>query len=255
MLDAPAAPTSRWLLVLAHVRQWVAVAFLGWGAIAEWRAHIDIEKLFAHPETLRDQDPAVLLYLVGAIGLAVRAFWARYWAICILYALLTVHLFWGEVLTQATAFHVGFILLLSGHSMKSLFEQRESTLNRWGTEVDARIHRLRGLFIAQSIALALIWAPGSTLSPIARPLIVVAGLALAGLVFQRTWGALLLLPVLAVEAYLATLTFGQRVHWGDPPAWAFPATLLAGVVVSLAVLTPFLRGIVRTLATERPRAV
>jgi hypothetical protein len=240
--------------MLARVRQWAVVAFLGWGAIEEGRANIDIDKLFAHPEGLFDYDPAMFLYLVGAIGLAVRAFWARYLAICFLVALLTVDVFWRHPLSTYSAFRVGFILLLSGHSMRVLFEQRESGLNRWATAGDARIHRLRGLFIAQSIALAMIWAPAS-LSPIAHPLTLVAGLALAGLVFLRTWGALLLAPILAAEAYLATLTFTHKVHWGDPPAWAFPATLLAAVFVSLLVLAPFLRGMVRNLATERPRAV
>jgi hypothetical protein len=254
MLDAPRSDTMpRWLLILARVRQWIAVALLTYGAVV--MSAREIKSLIAQPLASYDFDPAALFYLAGAIGFAVRAFWARYLAICFAIALLTLDVFWRDPASVWSAFGVGAILLVSGRSMRALFEQRDSRLNRWATVVDARIHRLRGLFIAQAIALAMLWAAGSTLSTIARPLTLVAGLAIGGLVFQRAWGALLLAPVLAGEAYLAVLAFGQKVHLGDPPAWAFPAVLLAVVIVSLAVLAPFLRGVAGKLATERPPAV
>jgi hypothetical protein len=131
--------------------------------------------------------------------------------------------------------------------MRSLFEDRAGGRNRWASALDDRVSRLRVLFVAQSAALAMLWAPGSSLSLIARPVTIAAGVALAGLVFQRTWGALLLVPALALEAYLACCAIGVKVHWGNPPAWSYPATLLVAIGVSLLVLAPFARAFARSL--------
>jgi hypothetical protein len=230
------------------VRQWLAALLAAAGAFFDIKSQIWLIQNSTEPYEL---DPSPLFYVAAAIGLALRAFWARYLAICFAAAIITVKLFWFSDPIAPIAVRLAFILLLSGASMRSLFEESAGGQSRWARNADERIGRLRLLFVAQAVALALIWAPGDHLSPIARPLAIAAGLVLAGLVLQQTWAALLVVPVVGLELYLASRSFGVRVHWGLPPAWSYPATLVATSILSLVVVSPFLRGFVRKLIGER----
>jgi hypothetical protein len=249
-LEAPPDdPTPRWLHVLAHVRRWIVVTFLVIGAVVTAQRQV---VALLDPAASWELDPAWALYLAGAVGFAVRAFWARYLAICFMVALLTLDVFWRSVDASSVTL-LAFILLISGPSMRRLFEDRPDGGGRWGRGGDRRIGLLRVLFVAQAVALALLWGAGARHLPLVRPLALAAGLPLAGLAFQRTWAALLAVPLLAAEAWLALWAFGvDKVHWGTPPAWAFPVTLLATVAASAVVLGPFVRGFVRALGRGEP---
>lgn len=246
--QVPSAP-PRWLMRLAHVRQWLAVALLTLGVLSVARSQV----LFLRdlPLSHFDPDPAVLLYLAGAVGLAVRAFWARYLAICVALAILTIQVFWSAAWSVTVVTGLAFILLLSGPSMRSHFEDRPGQLHGWTAGLDQRIGRLRILFVAQSMALAMLWVPGAALSPIGRPVTLLAGLALAGLVFQRTWGALLMPVILVAEVLLALLFGGLSLPWRAPPAWCFTLTLLAAAGTSAVVIAPFVRAFGQRLAAGR----
>jgi hypothetical protein len=236
--------SSPWLHRLARVRQWVAVAFLAAGVVSVADAQIH---LLRDAPAYHQHDPALFLYAAGALGLALRAFWARYLAICVAAAITTIQVVSGWRVSSSSLLMLAFILLLSGRSMRGLFEGRAGARNRWAADLDRRIARLRVLFVAQSMVLGLVWAAAPDVSPIGRPLTLVAGLALAGLVFQRTWGALLLVPVLAAEIYLAAAAV--RVGWGFAPEGCLPALLVALSGLSAVLLAPLLRAF-----AERVRA-
>ena len=241
---SPSTGPSRWKLVLARIRQWLAVAVLLFGA---WDVGSAQLRMYASRWDALRADPAPLFYLAGGVGLALGMFWARYLAICFATAILAIDVFSARSSVSWLAAGLGFIALLSGRTMEGLFEGRTGRLNRWAAGVDHRVARLRLLFVAQSVVIGLIWAAASRLSPGARPLAVAATLTLGGLVLQRTWAALLLAPIIGLEACLAAQTVGVRIHFGAPPPWTFTATLFVACAVSLAVISPMLAAFARKL--------
>ena len=223
-------------LLLARVRQWTAVVVLGLGAVAELSRQL---QSWSTPSY--HFDPAWMFYFAGATGLALRVFWARYLAICFCSAIMAVTFFYGPTPASAFAFGVPFIALLAGRTMRALFEENPGWLNRWANRLDARVARLRVLFVAQSVAVGLLWAAGDRLSPLAMPLSVAAGVSLVGLVLLQVWGALAIAPLIAAQIYVATQSIGLHPHRGEPPGWAFTAVLFAACALSLVVIAPLLR--------------
>ncbi|APR80813.1 Hypothetical protein A7982_06160 [Minicystis rosea] len=192
-----------------------------------------------HWWAVRYGDPAPIFYTVGAVGLALRLFWARYLAICFAAAVLSVRVLCDGI-SEANLFALGIVVLLSGRSMQSLFEARAARLNHWATELDRRVTRLRMLFVAQAVAIGLIFGWGRWLSPGAVPLVGAAGLTIFGLVFQRTWGVLAIVPVIGLEACLAVRSTQVRLPLIAFPSWCFTAVLSVACAVSLAVIAPLL---------------
>lgn len=233
-ISLPAKPSR--LVLFAHVRRWLAVALMALGAVDMVRWQVHHYQYHGHCSF----DPAPIFYLAGAMGLALRVFWARYLSICFAVAMLSLRFFWGPDTVGWFAVGLPFIALLSGRSMWELFEGRAGRLNHWAADLDRRVARLRVLFVAQSIVLALLYAMGQRLSPGVVPLVVAAGLAIVGLVFQRTWAVLAIAPVIGLELCLAVRSIGAPIPVDDHLAWCFTAVLLVACAASLAVVSPLL---------------
>ena len=253
-LDAAAAPARRSFGDrLAIVRQVLATLVLAVGAVTS-TIRVAPSYLDGRPFWTA-LDPAPLFYLAGAIGLALGLFWARYLAICFAISICTVNFFWmqhGYVVSAAGAL---FVALLAGERMRARFEGNGGRWNRWVHDVDARIGRLRLLFVAQSLAIGQLFAARGYLPDV--PSLVVVGhacVARAGLVFHRTWAALLIAPVLVAEAWLAYLSASADLNLVNPPAWSFPAALGVACVASAAVVAPLWIAIGSKLARHEPDA-
>lgn len=246
---APSPDVGRGALLFARIRLWIGVAVLGLGAVGELSRQLQSWGTRDHRF-----DPAWMFYFAGAAGLALRVFWARYLAICFCAAIMAITFFYGPFPFVAFAFGAPFIALLSGRTMRALFEDHPGWLNRWANRLDARVARLRILFVAQSVAIALLWAAGDRLSPLATPISIAAGASLAGLVLLRTWGALAVAPVLAGQLWLATESVGLHPHRGSPPGWAFSLALFAACAATLVVIAPLLVACVRALRPARSTA-
>ncbi|MFO0617621.1 MAG: hypothetical protein U0414_33815 [Polyangiaceae bacterium] len=232
--------------VLARVRLWLAVLILSIGGVSEFARQTG-----AFGEKVAPLDPAWIFYLTGAVGLGLRVFWARYLAICFVVAISAITVFWG--VEPLVAFAVApFALLLAGRRMRALYEDHPGWMNRWAAKLDARIARLRVLFVAQAVAMGLIWAAHEGLSPIAWPLAISAGLALVGLVLQHTWAVVAIAPIIVLEASLAIAKAGVLVHRGAPPAWSFTAVLLTACAASAIVVAPLVAEFARRVARDEP---
>lgn len=199
-------------------------------------------------------DPAWLFYFAGATGLALRVFWARYLAICFCAAIMAITFFYGPTPAAAFAFGAPFIALLSGRTMRALFEERPGWLNRWANRLDARVARLRILFVAQSVVIALLWAANEQLSPFAVPLSIAASVSLVGLVLLQAWGALAVAPVLAAQIWVTAQGVGLHPHRGSPPGWVFSLVLFAACAATLVVIAPLLAACARSLRPARATA-
>src|SRR5262249_26559805 len=151
---------SHLLVILARVRQWLAAAILLVCAVHAIWWQVEVYRYFRSYYAF---DPAPIFYLAGAVGLALRVFWARYLAICFAVAIVTIQL-WGPDPLPTLACGAMLVAILSGRTMRDLFEGRHGRLNRWAADVDRRVARLRILFIAQSVALALLFAARFQLS-------------------------------------------------------------------------------------------
>jgi hypothetical protein len=237
MSDLTSTEPSRRQLVFATIRQWLAVAALAAEGARQVAWHVDVYRS-PYPYHF---DPAPIFYLAGAVALALRVFWARYLAICFMSAIIAISFFWWPYPLPTIAGGLALIALLSGRTMRARFEGRAGRRNHWAAELDRRVARLRMLFVAQSIVMGLLFAPRLWLSPGVLPLVLAAGLALAGLVFQRTWAVLAIAPVIALEACLAARTIGVPMHVWNPPQWTLTAVLFIGCGVSLAVIFPMLQ--------------
>jgi hypothetical protein len=229
---------------MAWVRLVLAIALLILGATPLLSSQA---WMIASPRFRPDQlDPAILFYGVGAVALGLRVFWARYLVICFATALLSMACLWRPspigLLTN-----VALVALLSGPSMRALFEERTPDPRRWAATLDPRVQGLRVLFIVQSVALAILFGARPQLSSAAGPTVVLAGVAIAGLVFQRTWAVLCMTAALGLEAYVGVTAMGGRVQVAADVPWAIPALLLMACGGSLIVLAPFQRAIWRQL--------
>jgi hypothetical protein len=239
----PSPGPSLGALRFARVRLGLAVVVMLAGAFDVTRTQLEIHRSFP---AFYSFDPAPIFYLAGAVGLALRWFWARYLAICFAVAIIAVNVFWGPT-AKVLAIGLPFLALLAGPTMRALFEGRAGRLNRWAAELDRRVARLRLLFVAQSVVLALLFAAAGWLPRGALPLVAAAGLTLGGLVFQRTWAALAMAPIVVLEGALAVRSIGVELPSLALPAWSFPLTLLVACGVSLAVIAPMLRAFGRKL--------
>ncbi|HEY4118175.1 MAG TPA: hypothetical protein VGM56_09975 [Byssovorax sp.] len=200
-------------------------------------------------------DPAPLFYVAGAVGLALGLFWARYLAICFAIAIGAVNFFWSPKGYLVAPAGTLFVALLAGERMRARFEGKGGRGNRWSAALDARVGRLRSLFVAQALAIGMIFAARGHLPEAASLVVVgVAGVALAGLVFHRTWAALLCAPAVAAEAWLAVASAHAELHLEKPPAWTFPAALGAACLASACVIAPLWIAIAAKVARHEPDA-
>lgn len=255
MVERTEPGPSRALLVLARVRQWLAVALLAFGAVKTGAAQVE---LLSTANLAYAFDPAPLFYAAGALGLALRAFWARYLAICFAAAITAIRFLWyqGSDASRYGGLLAGlaFMAILSGPTMRRLFDERAGKMNRWAEALDGRVKRLRILFVAQAVVLGLIFAGRFALPAFALPVVVVGGLALAGLVLLQTWGALLMAPAIGLEAYLALQSADIVRPAEAPAAWIHTAVLLVACGVSLVVLAPLLRAFAVRMRRAAPPA-
>ena len=230
---APSSSPPRHRIVITWLRLGLAMAILAVGAV---RVVVAAARAYPHNEL----DPAPLFYLAGILGLGLRLFWARYLVICFVASITAIGVVWGSQPGATAAVGLLLIASLSGRTMRALFEERAARMNRWAGQLDRRVGRLRLLFVAQSLGMGLLWAIGSRLSPSAVPLVVAAGVVLVGLVFQRTWAALAVAPVILLEGALAVKSFSATIPYSDLPSWVFGSILLLAVGVSLVVIAPLL---------------
>lgn len=228
---------------MAYARLWLVAVILVINGVLLARWQIDV---YLHYPYAYRFDPGPIFYLAGAVGLVLRLFWARYLAICFAAAITAVHFFCGpEPLITLAGGGVG-IALLSGSTMRGLFEEKAARLNRWAAARDRRIDRLRLLFIAQSVVIGLLFAVRDGLRG-ATVLVLVAGLTLGGLVLQRIWALLAIAPIILLEGWLAARTLVVDVPYLRMPVWSLAAVLLVACGVSLVVIAPLLRVVGQTL--------
>jgi len=207
-------------------------------------------RLLAWPPRMYQLDPAPLFYFAGAVGLALRTFWARYLAICFASAIMAIAFLWSPDRFGVFATGFAMIALLSGKTMRAMFDERALRSTHWVADLDVRVHLLRYLFVWQAVALALLFAGRTKLSLVAGPTIVIAGLALAGLVFQRTWAVLLMTPALLLDVYLAATNIRSLNDLGAQLPWGFPYLLFLSCWVSFVVLAPLLKAFIQRLLRD-----
>jgi len=213
--------------MLARVRHLLALLAVA-AAASIW--------LLRHGDTASlAQDPATpVFYALSLVGLAFRWFWARYLVLGFAGAMLAIDLSAG--LWLAAAGSTALITLLVGPGMRALFEGRATRLNRWA-RAHPLIERIKPLFLAQAVALGLLYAYRAPLdAPVAIVLtLALGGLGLIGLVWHRVWGVLLLLPALVLEATAAAAGFGVC-----GVGWRAPLMIWIAVAASLLLLLPLL---------------
>ena len=166
---------------------------------------------------------AWLFYAVALVGIALRCFWARTLTIIFFSELILVWL-WGwpargrlfnEAVDAVQLLAVVTVIgLLSGKSMRVLFEDRPSRYNLWA-ESDPRLERVRWLMFVEVSVLTLFY--GFPLVPLwGRGLgVLVGAVSVAGLVGQRRW-ALHPLPSTASTPRPAPAPRGSRAAC---PTW------------------------------------
>jgi hypothetical protein len=249
MLDRPGpSDPHRGFVVFARVRQALAVLGLAVGAVM--LGHRELTMLSTNPHGYVF-DPAALFYAVGAVGLALGWFWSRYLVLCLVAAISVIQ-FAFFASWPSLAGRLAFMALLVGPTMRRLFDEREGRLNHWTAVLDGRVARLRVLFVAQAIAIGLVFAARDVLPAVAVPAVIIGGLALAGLVFQQTWAALVITLVIALEGSVALSMRGLAVRYGADAAMRISAFTLAACAVSLIVLAPLLAAFVRKLRAAPP---
>lgn len=234
--DTPPPGLSRRRRLFANARLAVVVSAFLVGAGAVVWSQVDL--YLAHTRPFR-VDPAPFFYLTAAIGLACRAFWARYLTISFAAALTSLNVVFGPMPLASAAGGLAFVALLSGPTMRDLFDARPSPKNGWAVATDARVTRLRALFVCQAVAIAFLWYHDGVPAAVTAA----ACIALAGLAFHRTWAVLMLVPVLVFEACV-----GLGLGVGPGPAswpnaltpWAYGATLVVAASVSFALVAPLL---------------
>ncbi len=166
---------------------------------------------------------ALLFYSVALVGVALRFFWARTLTIIFFSELSLVWLVgWparGRLFYEpADAFTlppvVAVIGLLSGKSMRQLFEDRPGRFNLW-SESDSRLERVRWLIFVE-VSLVTLFYGFPLVPPWGRGLAVLAGAAsVAGLVGQRRWALLVSLSFSCLASALlatpASLAYEKRL--------------------------------------------
>lgn len=190
-------------------------------------------------------DPAVVFYPLALIGLSLRFFWARYLTLCFAISMFAIKLAFGglgNLELLPTAAGALFVLLLSGESMRQLFDERPGRFNRW-VGVSAQVHRLRWLILAQSVSLGLIWGLHFEFGWIALGVAGLAAAGLLGMVFQKTWGLALLglatLGELGVTALIGLELSRASPDHASPQALPVLGLLIVLALLSAALMTPF----------------
>jgi hypothetical protein len=185
------------------------------------------------------RDPATIFYPLMLVGLALRQFWARYLVLCFCAGIFGMRLAAGQLPPLALIGLGSLIALLTGATMRALFEGRTTRWNRWAATARAT-GRLKLAMVSQALALGVLWP-----TLFAHPLHAVAlVLALGGtlaLITQRGWSLLPLLGACAAEAVLALRLARAPQLLSGPLDGAFTAAILAAAAaLTLSVLIPAL---------------
>jgi hypothetical protein len=229
-------------MVLARIRQIIACCMLAAAAGYFFLHYISVFPSHGPRHWL---DPAVIFYPLALIGLSLRFFWARYLTICFAISMFSIKLVFGgpsNLELLPTAAGALFVLLLSGESMRRLFDERPGRFNSW-VGVSAQVHRLRWLILAQSVALGLFWGLHFELGWMALGVVGLAATGLLGMVFQKTWGLALLglatLGELGVTAFLGLELSRMPADYVTPQALPILGVLAALALISCVLMTPF----------------
>jgi hypothetical protein len=183
------------------------------------------------------------IYAIGSLGLAARAFWARWYVRGIA--------MWGTtaailfmVMTGVSAFLIAFaashaivLLALAGHTVGAVYDERPEFLEKTDPTV---VKQLRGMFtnlgsLLPFIAYYVFVVRGGALATVA---LVLGGFAVMGLARKRTWGAL------AILASVAALG-GAAIADANAVAGVLAVALFWGVMPVVPYIARFLRGPLR----------
>lgn len=199
------------------------------------------------------RDPTNYFFLLSLAGVGLRLFWGRYLAICFMVNLLVLGLVRGHPSLEPVPMAMAaVVLLLAGRRMQAHFEGRATgRLNRWAA-AHPSVYRLRWLVLLQSTMLALVFCAAALGHGLWTRLGLgcVIGVALLGMVFQKTWSLLLLLVATVLELALLVRVGVQLVQdarylgYGDLVGFSL---LLALVVGSFVLALPMVRVALRRL--------
>jgi len=209
-------------------------------------------------------DPTNYFFLLSLAGVGLGLFWGRYLAICFMVNLLVLGLARGcPVLAPMPLAMEAVVLLLAGRRMRELFEGRAAgRFNRWAV-AHPKVYRLRWLVLLQSVMLALLFCTtGFGMSLMTRLAVTcVVGVALLGMVFQKTWSLFLLVIASVLELVLVfqlgaeLARFAPYIDRADLAWFLVPLALVVGsLVLALPVAWAALRRLRHSgAAGSRPR--